>query len=91
MTLFLAVLVVAMVLGLIGATAEGLFYLLIIGIVLLAADVVHFGLRLRHSSRRPFAEVRVGGSAVALVAPALPRIPGVIMTSVSRVGPALGW
>ncbi|CAM5626888.1 hypothetical protein STANM337S_06007 [Streptomyces tanashiensis] len=53
MTLFLAVLVVAMVLGIIGATAEGLLYLLIIGIVLLAADVVYVGLRLRHSSRRP--------------------------------------
>ncbi|MCX4981863.1 hypothetical protein [Streptomyces sp. NBC_00572] len=51
MILFLALIVVAMVLGIIGATADGLLYLLIIGIVLLAADIVYFGMRLRHSQR----------------------------------------
>ncbi|OAH14588.1 hypothetical protein [Streptomyces jeddahensis] len=54
MALFLFLLLVAIVLGLIGAVAEGLFYLLIIGIVVLVADLVLFGVRLsRRPRRRP--------------------------------------
>lgn len=51
MTLFLALIIVAMVLGIIGAVADGLFFLLVIGIVVLLADVVYHGLRWRHSGR----------------------------------------
>lgn len=54
MTLFLLVVLVAVVLGLIGATADGLGYLLAIGIVLFAADVIFFAVRLaRRARRRP--------------------------------------
>jgi hypothetical protein len=52
MALFLFLLLVAIVLGLIGAVAEGLFYLLIIGIVVLVADLVLFGVRWSRRSRR---------------------------------------
>jgi hypothetical protein len=50
MTLFLSLIIIAIVLGIIGATAEGLFYLLIIGIVLLVADLVYIALRIRRSA-----------------------------------------
>jgi hypothetical protein len=50
MTLFLSLIIIAIVLGIIGATAEGLFYLLIIGIVLLVVDLVYIALRIRHSA-----------------------------------------
>jgi hypothetical protein len=54
MAIFLFVLLVAVVLGLIGAVAEGLLYLLIIGIVLVVADVAFVTVRWsRRSSRRP--------------------------------------
>ncbi|MER6957821.1 MULTISPECIES: hypothetical protein [unclassified Streptomyces] len=49
MAIFLFLLLVAVVLGLIGAVADGLFYLLIIGIVIVVADLAFFGVR---SSRR---------------------------------------
>ncbi|WP_395361967.1 hypothetical protein ACHGLA_20005 [Streptomyces sp. YH02] len=49
MTLFLILVIAAIVLGIIGAVAEGLFYLLIIGIVVLAAALVYLGMRLRRS------------------------------------------
>lgn len=53
MALFLLVVLVAVVLGIIGAAA-GLGYLLAIGIVLLAVDVIFFAVRLsRHAGRRP--------------------------------------
>jgi hypothetical protein len=53
MTLFLLVVLVAVVLGIIGVAAEGLGYLLAIGIVLLAVDVILFAVRLsRHAGRR---------------------------------------
>jgi hypothetical protein len=39
MVLFLLLVLVAVVLGIIGVAAEGLGYLLIVGIVVLAADV----------------------------------------------------
>ncbi|MEV0692489.1 hypothetical protein [Streptomyces sp. NPDC050388] len=58
MALFLFLILVAIVLGIIGAVAEGLFYLLIIGIVVFVADLVLFGMRWsrrshRHSHRHP--------------------------------------
>ncbi|WP_143645432.1 hypothetical protein [Streptomyces swartbergensis] len=54
MALFLLVVLVAVVLGIIGVAAEGLGYLLAIGIMLLAVDVIFFAVRLsRHAGRRP--------------------------------------
>jgi hypothetical protein len=54
MALFLLVVLVAVVLGIIGVAVQGLGYLLAIGIVLLAVDVIFFALRLsRHVGRRP--------------------------------------
>ncbi len=50
--LFLFVILVAVVLGLIGAVTQGLTYLLIIGIVVLVADFVVFGMRWSRRSRR---------------------------------------
>ncbi|QNS05496.1 hypothetical protein [Streptomyces xanthii] len=50
MTLFLALIIIALVLGLIGATADGLLFLLIIGIALFAADLIYITLRMRHSA-----------------------------------------
>ncbi|MGP3949822.1 hypothetical protein [Streptomyces sp. 7N604] len=54
MALFLLLVLVAVVLGIIGAVAEGLFYLLIIGIVLFVADLAFHAVRWsRRSARRP--------------------------------------
>ncbi|WP_405526314.1 hypothetical protein OG426_28535 [Streptomyces canus] len=54
MVLFLSFALVAVILGIIGATAGGLGYLLIVGIVILVADVVFASLRLsRRARRRP--------------------------------------
>ncbi|MGP4003813.1 hypothetical protein [Streptomyces sp. 8N706] len=54
MALFLFLLLVAVVLGIIGAVAEGLFYLLVIGIVLVVADVAFTAARWsRRTRRRP--------------------------------------
>ncbi|WNI14452.1 hypothetical protein [Actinacidiphila sp. ITFR-21] len=50
MSLFLFLVLAAIVLGLIGAVAGGLGYLLVIGVVVLAADLVYGFFRLR---RRP--------------------------------------
>jgi hypothetical protein len=44
MAIFLFLVLVAVAPGLIGAVAEGLTYLLIIGIVLLVADIVFFSM-----------------------------------------------
>ncbi|MCX5391697.1 hypothetical protein [Streptomyces sp. NBC_00094] len=52
MTLFLSLIIIAIVLGIIGATADGLFFLLVIGIVVFVADLVYLALRLRRSARR---------------------------------------
>ena len=49
---FLLLIIAAIVLGLIGAVAKGLFYLLIIGVVVLVADLVFFGARWSRRSRR---------------------------------------
>ncbi|MFD4554580.1 hypothetical protein ACFWP5_09685 [Streptomyces sp. NPDC058469] len=53
MMLFLLLVLVAVVLGIIGAAAEGLGYLLAIGIVVLVADVAFAAVRLSRRSRRP--------------------------------------
>ncbi|MER6127820.1 hypothetical protein ABT173_35620 [Streptomyces sp. NPDC001795] len=54
MALFLFLILVAIVLGLIGAVANGLSYLLVIGVVVLVVDLVLFGMRWsRRSRRRP--------------------------------------
>ncbi|HEY5835336.1 hypothetical protein [Streptomyces sp.] len=53
MTLFLFVIIVAMVLGLIGAVADGLGWLLAIAVVIFVADLLLGFLRLRHLRRRP--------------------------------------
>ncbi|MFF3288747.1 hypothetical protein [Streptomyces sp. NPDC003023] len=52
--IFLFLLLAAIVLGLIGAVVEGLFHLLIIGIVVLVADVAFMAVRTgRRARRRP--------------------------------------
>jgi hypothetical protein len=53
MVLFLLLIIVAIGLGIAGVVAKGLFYLLIIGVVILAVDLVLGGVRLRRSGRRP--------------------------------------
>ncbi|MET9435544.1 hypothetical protein [Streptomyces sp. NPDC006551] len=52
MALFFLLLIVAIVLGIIGVVAKGLFYLLVIGVVVLVADFVLLGLRLGRRRRR---------------------------------------
>lgn len=52
MALFLFVVIVAIVLGIVGVVVHGLLYLLIIGIVLVIADVAFLAVR-RRTSRRP--------------------------------------
>jgi hypothetical protein len=53
MVVFLILLLVAVVLGLIGAVAEGLFYLLVIGIVLFVMDLLYVTVTWRRSRRQP--------------------------------------
>ena len=54
MVLFLLLVIVAIVLGIIGAVAKGLLYLLVIGVVLLVADLIYVGMRWsRRTARRP--------------------------------------
>ncbi len=53
MALFLLVVIVAIALGIIGAVAKGLLVLLIIGIVILVADLVFVGAHLRGRRRKP--------------------------------------
>jgi hypothetical protein len=50
-TLFLLLIIAAIVLGVIGVVAKGLFYLLIIGIVVFVAALVYLGMYLRRSGR----------------------------------------
>ncbi|WP_328299291.1 hypothetical protein OG389_16740 [Streptomyces sp. NBC_00435] len=52
MKVFLILVIVAMVLGIIGVAAEGMLYLLFIGILLFVAALVHLGMRGRSSGRR---------------------------------------
>ncbi|MEV5955213.1 hypothetical protein AB0M11_15825 [Streptomyces sp. NPDC051987] len=51
MSLFLLLILVAVVLGIVGFAVHGLFYLLIIGAVVLIADLVFAGSRLRRGGR----------------------------------------
>ncbi|MFD8719974.1 hypothetical protein EDD90_2263 [Streptomyces sp. Ag109_O5-1] len=51
MSLFLLLILVALVLGIIGFAAHGLFYLLIIGALVLVADLVLGGFRLSRRGR----------------------------------------
>ncbi|MER7661815.1 MULTISPECIES: hypothetical protein [unclassified Streptomyces] len=53
MALVLFVVIVALVLGIIGVAAEGLAYLLVIGALVLLADLVYAALRWRRAGRRP--------------------------------------
>ncbi|MBK3624233.1 MULTISPECIES: hypothetical protein [Streptomyces] len=52
MSLFLFLILLALVLGIIGFAVHGLFYLLIIGAVVLVADLCYVGLRFRRGGRR---------------------------------------
>ncbi|MDX3066120.1 MULTISPECIES: hypothetical protein [Streptomyces] len=52
MALFLLLLLVAVVLGIIGVSAEGLGFLLAIGIVVFAATVIFFAVRVSLRTRR---------------------------------------
>jgi len=52
MALFLLFIIVAIALGIVGAVVKGLFWLLIIGIVVVIADLVVLGARLGRRSRR---------------------------------------
>ncbi len=53
MALFLLLIIAAIVLGIAGAVIKGLFYLLIIGVLVFIAAVVVLGVRIRRSGRRP--------------------------------------
>ena len=53
MVLFLLIVIAAIILGIVGILAKGLLYLLIIGIVVLLADFIFLGARLRGRTRRP--------------------------------------
>jgi hypothetical protein len=53
MVLFLLLVIAAIALGIAGAVVKGLFYLLIIGLVLALADLVWLGTRLSTRRRRP--------------------------------------
>ncbi|WP_199835956.1 hypothetical protein [Streptomyces sp. TP-A0356] len=52
MALFLFLILAAIVLGLIGVVAKGLFYLLVIGVVVLVVDLILVGARWSRRSRR---------------------------------------
>ncbi|WP_329416214.1 hypothetical protein OG802_32095 [Streptomyces sp. NBC_00704] len=52
MSLFLFLILAALVLGIIGFAAHGLFYLLIIGALVLLADLVYAAVRFRRGGRR---------------------------------------
>ena len=53
MALFQFVIIVAVALGIIGAVAHRLLYLLVIGVVLFVADLVYSGWLWRRCGRRP--------------------------------------
>ncbi|MEU2055928.1 hypothetical protein [Streptomyces bungoensis] len=52
MSLFLLLILVAMALGIVGFAVHSLFYLLIIGVVVLVADLVYAALRFRRGGRK---------------------------------------
>lgn len=53
MTFFLLVVIIAIVLGIIGFAVKGLLFLLVIGCLLLAADLVWGAMRWSRHHRRP--------------------------------------
>ncbi|MET9799636.1 hypothetical protein [Streptomyces sp. NPDC006368] len=54
MAIFLFLILVAIILGLIGVVAEGLMFLLVIGIIVLVVDVVFYAVRwIRRGRSRP--------------------------------------
>ena len=53
MAVFLLVIIIAIVLGIIGFVVHGLLYLLVIGCVLLVADLVWGAMRWLEHHRRP--------------------------------------
>jgi len=53
MVLFLFVIIIAIALGILGIVLKGLFWLLIIGIVLFLANLVFGGMRLGRRRNRP--------------------------------------
>ncbi|GGS54434.1 MULTISPECIES: hypothetical protein [Streptomyces] len=55
MILFLLLVLVALVLGIIGFAVQGLFYLLIIGAVILVADLVYVAVRFSRGGRKHIA------------------------------------
>jgi hypothetical protein len=52
MNLFLFLILVALVLGIIGFAAHGMFYLLIIGALVLLADLIYAAMRFRRGGRK---------------------------------------
>ncbi|MEU6537098.1 hypothetical protein [Streptomyces sp. NPDC047000] len=52
MSLFLFLILVAVVLGIIGVAAHSLFYLLVIGVVVLVVDLVYAAMRFRRGGRK---------------------------------------
>ncbi|GGW14050.1 hypothetical protein [Streptomyces capoamus] len=52
MSLFLLLILVAVALGIIGVAVHGLFYLLVIGVVVLVLDLVYVAVRFRRGGRR---------------------------------------
>ncbi|BCM65031.1 MULTISPECIES: hypothetical protein [Streptomyces] len=52
MSLFLFLILVALVLGIIGFAVEGLFFLLVIGAVVLVADLVYVAMRFGRRGRK---------------------------------------
>jgi len=52
MALFLLFIIVAIALGIVGAVVKGLFWLLIIGIVVVIVDLILFGARLGRRGRQ---------------------------------------
>ena len=53
MALLLILVIVAIALGIVGAVAKGLLYLLIIGIALFVVVLAVSAVRFRHSGRKP--------------------------------------
>jgi hypothetical protein len=53
MALFLLFVIVAIALGIAGAVVKGLFWLLIIGVIVIIVDLVVLGTRLGRRGRRP--------------------------------------
>lgn len=53
MAFFLLLIIVAIALGIVGVVVHGLFYLLIIGILVLIIDLVYAAVRFRRAGRRP--------------------------------------